>query len=198
MGADSFELAVISQIQDVVARNANDRHHHGPDWRNEHWTKEIKAALRSVATRTFTCEFWPTDSSVIKQRGEWLYDGICVQRDTDAAKDAWHLQRVHLIAEVEWGIKTLGHLLFDFQKLLVGRAEHRVFIWDRQRKFNKTDDPAAAERAAEASELQVLKDAVATFTGSTDGDRYLLGVWRAADRQFHWHLLIKGQELVAI
>ncbi len=55
--------------------------------------------------------------------GEWLYDVTCLQQE-----GSWHtpLQRVLLVAEVEWGGQR--KILEDFSKLLLARSEIRVMV----------------------------------------------------------------------
>lgn len=89
-----------------------------------------------------------------KYERDWLYDIVWYIEDEEK-----RLQRVPLIVESEWvksGIK------YDFEKLLVGKAERRLMICQARKK--DIDDL-----------FEKLKNAVNAFQGNT-GDRFLIAI----------------------
>lgn len=58
---------------------------------------------------------------------EWLYDVTGLQYDNDG-----FLIRVALAAECEWG--TQDEIYYDFEKLLLARADLRVMVFDGTRQ----------------------------------------------------------------
>jgi hypothetical protein len=95
--------------------------------------------------------------------GEWLYDLTFLEyREYEWGKA---LARVPLILECEFGGRD--QIDDDFQKLLVGRAEHRVMIF-QLRVFDH------------------LQDQVVAFAGTRQGDRYIfLGLDNATSTFAH-------------
>lgn len=89
--------------------------------------------------------------------GEWLYDMIRLKVERDMFLD------ISLALESDWNPDQ--ELLFDFQKLLVSRARHRVMLF-----WQGTD--AAAE-----SRIEQFIDQVKRFESSSSGDRYLFGYY---------------------
>ena len=55
--------------------------------------------------------------------GEWLYDVLCLRY----TRKGW-LRRVVMVAECEWG--NQDQIWYDFEKLLVARADLRVMVFD--------------------------------------------------------------------
>jgi hypothetical protein len=103
---------------------------------------------------------------------EWLYDVCWCQ---ESGKDGWDLDEMSLALESEFG-QTKNDLLWDFQKLLVSRANHREFLCT----LNK-------------EQWNILTDCVERqvqhYRGTQVGDRYLLGNWES-DWNWTFHLYV--------
>ncbi|MBI5778367.1 MAG: hypothetical protein HZA49_02805 [Planctomycetes bacterium] len=71
--------------------------------------------------------------------GEWLYD-LCWSKEGGNKKEGWKKFRgLALIAEIEWGKKD--DILYDFQKLTVGIADHRLMVvWYNNKSRNRGED----------------------------------------------------------
>ena len=87
---------------------------------------------------------------------EWLYDIVWYLTD-----DQKRLVRIPLIVESEWDINYQG-IKYDFEKLLVGNAEHRLMIC--QSKFENVEGLFAK-----------FKEAINVFEENY-GDRFLIAI----------------------
>jgi len=85
---------------------------------------------------------------------EWLYDLTWLQMEDH------HIINVPLILESEW-LLSLDHIQPDFEKLLLGRAEHRVMVFQQK------------DQAAVAEVIEYLKGCIDRFKAGAPGDRYL-------------------------
>ncbi len=109
-----------------------------------------------------------------RNRGEWLYDMTWIKYD------GTHPIDVGLVLECEWNTgpeeadRKFDKIEYDFQKLLLTRAELRCLIcW-----------PSTRQNAIDT--IQSLIDQVQQFQKSECGDNYLFCVWRADKRLFEF------------
>lgn len=65
------------------------------------------------------------------EEGEWLYDLVWYRNN-----EAGHLRDVPLVLESEMSTRSLDGLKWDFEKLLVANADHRVFICYHQGNYS--------------------------------------------------------------
>ncbi len=96
--------------------------------------------------------------------GEFLYD-VCFLVTDGISQDSYFapetpLKKVLLVLECEWGTGT-KNILFDFTKLLIVRAELRVFVFSVD---NERFEPI----------LDDIKAAINAFTQVAKSDRYLI------------------------
>ena len=111
---------------------------------------------------------WVGASRVKTAGREWLYDVSCLLYDPDG-----YVRRTPLVAEVEWSQRTA--IWYDFEKLLVARADVRVMVLDGTWWAN--DDERFVEFAEYIKRLETAKPR----------DTYLLVAWlphRFEYRQF--------------
>ncbi len=87
-----------------------------------------------------------------------------------------HVRRVPLIVESEWDRKGL---MDDFPKLVVGRAEHRVMIFQAPNDETKEQD------------LEMFRDEIEGNSLKQSGVRFLFacGNWREKAFQFDQHVV---------
>jgi hypothetical protein len=97
----------------------------------------------------------------------WLWDGVALEQGSSQVMGSGDLIGIALALEVDWG--GFGAVLYDFKKLMVARATHRVIV------SGISVNRSGAERCAER-----LKDAVRRFQRGQSGDRYLLACWYGA------------------
>ena len=130
-------------------------------WDTRTWTHQIKAKLVQLGKKAGyqTCTNGKVQGAQWDK--EWLYDLAWVQ-----ASDRFIVQDVFLVAEIEWG-KTRA-IQYDFQKLLLARADCRVMIFD---DTDGLHEPLIAQARA--------------FGKSRPGDRYLFASFR--DGKFTVH-----------
>ena len=157
---DSVELAVIEAAKSVAKRAKKER------WSgDEPWTRGLKLELakRGKSYGFYVCGSKCEDYG----RGEWLYDLVWLKvgNGTKVITD------VSLIFESEWSTNQT-YIDNDFQKLLLGRAQHRMMVFEQ-----KHDVGPVFER---------LKDQVRNFARSQSGDRYLLLGWQYQNGTAEW------------
>lgn len=126
-------------------------------WSDKKSTRRLKDEIGNLGER-LGYEVYAAECR-FKHNGEWLYD-LCWCRT-----DQWGLVLdLPLALESEWN-SSLSEVLCDFQKLVVSRATHRVFLC-----YQPT-----AEDWADC--VEHLIEQIRLYTGSQKGDRYLLGCW---------------------
>lgn len=142
------------------------------DLKPEHgnWTQHVKDKIISLATK-HGCT--PCGSGC--KHPEFLCDVVWLKGDpiqgiTDAA----------LVLESEWGNDQC--ILYDFAKLLIARADHRVLIFTKK---NHDQTRKLVER---------LKKQISQFVKSEPGDRYLFIAWEDDVNDFVPELYVVGQE----
>lgn len=157
---DDIETAIIALAKDVSTR-AEQGHS-----RDKVWTENLLRALASLGhskklhvSGDYCSEYG---------QGEWLYDQVWLDRDheTNAIID------VPLILESEWASRP-KKINDDFQKLLLGRAQHRIMI------FQNNDVPHVFE---------TLKNQIRFCKRTQPGDRYLLLGWQYAKDHKEWKI----------
>ena len=145
---DDVESEVVEIFASVASDGVRDQ------WKSDRmWTSEIKHRICELGhTKGFQicCSGWPPPHC----RGEWLYDIVWLRVKDD------HIETVPLVLESEWSLDH-GDIDWDFCKLLLARAEHRVMILQQKAQSDVV-------RVFNSLEAQV-----ATFRAAS-GDRYLL------------------------
>lgn len=106
---------------------------------------------------------------------EWLYDMVWYE-ETEEGDDR-RLVDVPLVLESEW-MKSTGQIRYDFEKLLVANARHRVLI-------------CQAAPINRNSVLSYLRDAVKQYRLGRAGDRFLIALLDSVEEEFEFHLIIK-------
>jgi hypothetical protein len=66
---------------------------------------------------------------------EWLYDLVWLLQSSDGV-----IVDVPLILESEWGVKRSEDIREDFEKLLLGRAQHRVMVFQQRSDVKRVCD----------------------------------------------------------
>jgi predicted RNA-binding protein with PUA-like domain len=100
-----------------------------------------------------------------EKNGEWLYD-LCWCNESGS-----ELKEMALAAESEWS-PARDEILTDFQKLLVSRANLRVFLCCQEEPDDWTDCE------------QYLFQQIHDYCGTQIGDRYLFGNWTSRGWKF--------------
>jgi hypothetical protein len=152
---DPFECEIICELHalDPVKRG---------EWKTGRWTREVKNAVGRVAEKR-GYSVCATGCNHAKW-GEWLYDLTCIEYDEEQ-----HLKGIPLVMESEWQGKGVN---YDFQKLVVARADCRVMVLEVKSDKNKEEV------------IQQLLQHVRKCRHSTKGDRYLFACWNSVRRSF--------------
>ena len=127
-------------------------------WSKKVWTSKVKSFVSKLAPKEGHQVYASSSKNV--RGGEWLFDLIWVKGNYEENR----IERVILAMESEWD-RSKGSIDYDFQKLMVVRADLRVMLFNTKKK----------EKWEEI--ISSLKEQVKKFSQSQDGDRYLFGGW---------------------
>jgi hypothetical protein len=152
---DELENTVIG----VAKHLAKTDHEQKQKWSNTVWTEQLIFHLGNLGHDRgfYVCGGGCARFDKCGQ-GEWLYDLVWLKLQNGYQGE---LVDVPMILESEWDEKIEG-VEEDFYKLLVGRAQHRVMIFQQKN----------AEILTRISRR--LKELVVKFSYTQPGDRYLL------------------------
>lgn len=125
------------------------------------WTVALKRRLVGLSRR-FKCQT-RTSRSGDNALNEWLYDVVWVKEDGDRIRD------VVLVLESEWKQRDAE---YDFDKLLLARARHRVMVF------------TAYKREGPGGSIERLLSRISACSLSRRGDRYLIAAWENWHREF--------------
>jgi hypothetical protein len=153
-------LTQLAQAWSKTSRSYSDRY----------CTGQVKVAL-GVEGKKNGCSVYAAAPG-FRQHGEWLFDVTWLEVAGE------HLLDFPLAAECEW---TPGNeTLWDFQKLLVSRATHRVLVmW------------APTRRKADQA-IDDLRQQVSRFRRSRRGDRYLFACYLGDMDKFVFKVYVVG------
>ncbi len=143
-------------------------------WKSDRiYTSEIKRRVSELGQDKgfqICCSGWTPPHG----RCEWLYDLVWLQLKDD------HIERVPLVLESEWSL-DLGEIDWDFCKLLLARADHRVMILQQG-----TEDDVLRV-------FDTLEARITNFREASAGDRYLLlGYDWNSPQGFHRRLIVSS------
>jgi hypothetical protein len=84
-----------------------------------------------------------------------------------------------LALECEW---RMGQEIYDFQKLLLARADHRVMVFQGNLQHR-------------TNTIAKMREGIKQFAKSSAGDRYLFACWdrepsRSSERNFYYELYV--------
>ncbi len=139
--------------------------------RGEDVTGETVKTALCLACRDFNPALYRYATNVDEgaaEGNEWLYDVTGLEYDSDE-----FLVRVALAAECEWGAQD--QIYYDFEKLLLARADLRVMVFDgyRQPGYNEI--------------FQVFAQYIGRCAHTGVGDAWLFGAW--TEEQFVYRQL---------
>ena len=129
-------------------------------------------ACRHLDPTLYTCATGVDEDAA--DQTEWLYDVTCLKYDDDG-----YLTRVVLAAECEWGPENA--IYYDFEKLLLVRADLRVMIFDGHRQ------PGYEALFA------VFAQYIGRCTQTEIGDEWLFAAWTEDRFIYHRHAAFNAQ-----
>jgi hypothetical protein len=159
---DDFENKIIAALKGFLIE-VEQNNYKG----NTIWTKRIKEVIGDLGmSQDFNCKVAAAGFEE-KFEPEWLYDLVWYSEDANQ-----RLTKLKLIVECEWETKYLS-IKYDFEKLLVGKAEKFLFIC--QSKMQDIE-----------SLFEKLKTQIDVFENNK-GDRYLIAILDCnTDRNFYF------------
>jgi len=141
------------------------------------WTKAVNEILQKTAKESDR-NYLAASKAKDANNSEWLYDFVWYDNN-----DNGDLNDVFLIAESEWK-NPLGNgdyaedVQYDFEKLIVGRAEYRLMIFE--------GNDMAEINPNVGQMMNVVKRCKLT----KPGDRYMFAVWNTQVNDFHFDLYV--------
>ncbi len=142
---------------------------------NAPWTRGIKRRLYDLGCKydyTICASGLDGDSEA-----EWLYDVVWYKED-GKGQDA-RLVDVPMIAECEWNA-GIGHIKYDFEKLLLGNAPLRVMI------CQATTDTMQATK-------DYFADAIDKYPYNSRDARFLIIILETTSETFNYMLITNGE-----
>lgn len=118
------------------------------------WTYRIKELLGQAGTQM---GYQVCSTGFDCYHGEWLYDLVWYEEN-----DEKRLISVPLIVESEWN-RGFGNIKYDFEKLLLANADHRLMICQARPKHIN-------------SLLEYFTNAVKDYKLLKSGDRFLIAI----------------------
>ena len=125
--------------------------------RDREWTVAVKKTLGDLG-KELGYDVCASDPKGRFEQ-EWLFDLIWFRLDHDE-----NLKDLSLIMEMEWAM-SFDEIKWDFEKLMVGRAGHRVLIFQ-----------AANSHTIDDYCRRLIRD-ITSFVHSAQGDRYLIAAY---------------------
>jgi len=125
---------------------------------NTHWTRDIKTALAKLAWEKYGFLVWTGKNNDFDDTNEWLYDMVWYDSFDEKG---FEIKNIYLILESEWD-KSLREIKYDFYKLIQGRANIRVMIFQSDKVDNTFNELVKTIQSSPISQV---------------GDKYLLVGW---------------------
>lgn len=158
--ANTFELALVNELN-LAEKEAHQHRLKG----GSSWTDIIKDKLarsgEQLGYKICTSSFKDVYNS------EWLFDMVWYEENAEK-----RLISVPLVVESEWG-KREDQIKFDFEKLLLANAKHRLMI------CQVTD---SRKQSLEA----YFKKAISDYQLNRKGDRYLIAMLSIEQEEFEF------------
>jgi hypothetical protein len=154
---DAVERRVVKALRTLRWRSSHPKH-----------TKLVKQAIATVGDKMRLSVF--TTDQCDDHDCEWLYDLCWCKQDDDD-----RIVEMPLVMECEWA-QGYWDILADFQKLLVARSDHRVFICSLSTSEDWNDC------------VDYLIEQVRLYSGTRNGDRYLFGRWTSDGWHFRQYI----------
>jgi len=158
---------------DIVTQSHELNNQNNKGWFNKRWTREVKNAVGTVLKKkgykVLASNFEQADGP------EWLFDLTGIKE-----KDGY-LKNIPLVLESEWRSRGRwreteevydDNILYDFRKLLVSRADHRVIVFE------------AESEEKEGKVVERLLHHVQNCRHSTEGDRYMFACCRQVEKKW--------------
>jgi hypothetical protein len=131
------------------------------------WTRDIKNKVGAVG-HDLKYEVYASQSRYWRN-GEWAFDVTWSKEKGDITTE------LPLVLESEW---DLTDILWDFTKLLIARASHRVMVF------------GASTSAQAQKTIELMLRQIREFRGTSIGDRYLFCYWTDKPDTFTHQLYI--------
>jgi hypothetical protein len=135
------------------------------------WTERIKDELCTLGHK----HKYGVSASGIKKadKAEWLFDLIWADRNDNP----WQFFEMPLVVECEWNT-IKGVITYDFDKLLVAKARHKLMVFQQENQDNVNNVIAS------------LKGIIKHFKMTYPGERYLLAGYSTSNHKFSYELIV--------
>jgi len=174
---------IAKQIIQEITKEFEKRRSWKEDHSSKFWTKKIGKALRSVAdTNDFELRCSKTNSNGKGSNWEFLFDFVLLDTGKTKVgngyfKDTHMISKSVSIIESEFSRKT-DEILYDFCKLLLGKAELKVMIFCQ-----------GSNQSTET--ISKIKQMIQKFSQSVESENYLI-IWYNYDKENFSFPLMNG------
>jgi len=164
------EAAVVRLVSDEIARLRTAR-----ITSNREWTRSIFGVLAQYAYKTLGAEACYSGGEMYDHNRAWLADFVIYKNESG------HFRRLVLVAECEWWLTDLGDLVYDFEKLLVLRANYRLFIFQAKTEAVIRSNLREFVTAADHHELGLAGDRCLFIALNNENSTTLSHLWVQAE-----------------
>jgi hypothetical protein len=168
MEYNKIENEIVTYLKGLPQKSKSE----GWEWESGRWTKAIKLGLLDIAKKEPTKYIVCANGIVGTDDKEWLYDMIWLENHENGG-----IKNVPLVMESELHSQD-NEVDEDFCKLLVARADHRLWIFQR-----RTVEEIKAS-------INACIQRVQTLVSSQSGDRYLFAGLSWNPRDFIFQLYV--------
>lgn len=169
---DDVELAIMQELK-IYESEAKINNYTS----NRDWTHYLKVKLATLGKERFDCRVC-TSGFNGEHDSEWLYDLVWYKEE--GSGDDSKLIDVPLVVESEWN-PYLNAMKFDFEKLLVVNASHRLFVGYVHSNNLQT-------------RLDYFKGAVEKYLHGSAGDRFMIALLDMDTKVFSYNLIIRQKK----
>ena len=165
---NKIENEIVTYLKSLPEKSKSE----GWEWKSGRWTEAIKLGLLNIARKKPPKLIVCSNGIEGTDYGEWLYDMIWLENDENDG-----IKNVPLVMESELNSPD-NEVDEDFLKLLVARADHRIWIFQRRTREEIT------------ASIHSCIQRVRNCRSSQPGDRYLFAGLSWNPRDFAFQLYI--------
>ena len=173
---DPFEDRICEKLNTIESKIKGDS--------NRDWTVAVFEILSELKKDNNKIACSKLDEK-LKDCGEWLFDYVeysenqIIHDKTEISV----LSDIHLIAEIEWSFYTQKNyfidIKYDFEKLLVGKSNYRLFIFEHKDLTFITES------------INSFKTIAKNFEKFETDERILFAAWHKGQGKFYFENFVK-------
>ena len=173
---DNYEFELCENLNQILYKIKGDT--------NKFWTIAVFEILSKIKKDNNKIACSKLESS-LKDCGEWLFDYVEYSENEINFNNVIYsvLSDIHLIAEIEWSFYTQKNyfidIKYDFEKLLVGKSNYRLFIFEHKELTFITES------------INSFKTIAKNFEKFETDERILFAAWHKGQGKFYFENFVK-------